>query len=469
MLEHCPQNFEAVQRTPPKARAIPTHRELPGNSDNWKNGVTNVAVPGGVLRSTASPQVLHEEGFGSDAPADGLLNHDCLAGKEGGSIGIKNMPSAQMAPTLDGVTEFSQDGHQQPAKAIGPDNVLKEAETRGDIFEDLTSFEVLKTVSANVSGAVMAVPRAILTAVLRAYYLSQAIRRDDICVLDDDAHAYYDYAYYDSLCVGRGNQIPRWVPGSVLTFYVDSPSFPTIDYAAHATTSIVIAAAKWNNLCGGNVPKFEQVHEISAAVFQLKYADKPFNGNAAFAHAFCPGASPTVSVYASSFQNKYRDSLVNIFCHELGHVLGARHEFAPEDEHERKLPSMVLGERNSASVMNNPDHPSKLEIRESDVSGMKEFYDLKDSYYNGSLIVDHDPTLGSKSSASVDETAGSRLASPKRVRSLGIVTTKMTMTMLISVTLVLGVIAMGTRIVFWIGYMNLEPISPVLFPSQHKH
>lgn len=67
-----------------------------------------------------------------------------------------------------------------------------------------------------------------------------------------------------------------------------------------------------------------------------------------------------------AFEQKYIGSLFNIFCHELGHILGLRHEFADTHPSERQLASVPFGERNPLSVINYFNHPREFWIQGSD-------------------------------------------------------------------------------------------------------
>jgi hypothetical protein len=298
--------------------------------------------------------------------------------------------------------------HPQPAKLVAKEPVRNADESHGVNAEEPTSFGSLQPSLEDASGHAETIMPALNTDHFveaeedpTPHVQNQDVGSVNGCITDDWANADSDH-----LCIGRDNKIQRWVPGSYLTFFVDSSSFRSMNDATHVATSVVAAAKQWNEL-GGKVPYFGQVDKISAAVFRIRYTDKPEvdNGKTYFAKAFLPGDTPTVYVYKSSFENDYRDYLENIFCHELGHILGARHGFAPEKE----PPCQVLGDRHLDSVMNYPNHPSKLAIHASDARDMKRLYELTDAQYNGYPIEDYpakmlDPsTTGTKDTERMDE------------------------------------------------------------------
>jgi hypothetical protein len=76
-----------------------------------------------------------------------------------------------------------------------------------------------------------------------------------------------------------------------------------------------------------------------------------------------------VYVYQKAFETGYINYLKNILTHELGHVLGLRHEFAPEKE--PGTGAIVWGPRNPLSVMSYTFPP---QIQPSDRVYTKTFY-----------------------------------------------------------------------------------------------
>ena len=68
--------------------------------------------------------------------------------------------------------------------------------------------------------------------------------------------------------------------------------------------------------------------------------------------------------------------MVNIFCHEVGHILGLRHEFAAIRE--ATEPSVQWGPGNPESVMDYCRNPLEMAVHELDVT-------LITALYNSSL------------------------------------------------------------------------------------
>lgn len=79
------------------------------------------------------------------------------------------------------------------------------------------------------------------------------------------------------------------------------------------------------------------------------------------ASAYPPNDAPlnSVFVYQRAFQPDYKGVMKNVFLHELGHVLGLRHEFALEKE--TQLPAAQWGTKNplvSHGIQPRPNHPA---------------------------------------------------------------------------------------------------------------
>ncbi|PTB37866.1 hypothetical protein M441DRAFT_50275 [Trichoderma asperellum CBS 433.97] len=78
--------------------------------------------------------------------------------------------------------------------------------------------------------------------------------------------------------------------------------------------------------------------------------------------------------------------------YELGHILGLRHEFAPEKE--KYLPSVRIGSESRQSIMNYFDDLSKFQVGEQESKELAAFYAHGQAKYEGLLvIVDITPPL----------------------------------------------------------------------------
>lgn len=165
-------------------------------------------------------------------------------------------------------------------------------------------------------------------------------------------------------------------------------SFLSQELAAHASKCLEEAARQWNR---GNVGvQFQKVADGEKAVFQLEYSIIDEGNRTRLAHAFMPGPQWSLQkfwVYKLAFNKDCCSSMTNIFCHELGHILGLRHEFSLEREN--TCSSVQWGPRNSLSIMS---HYSKsLHMEETDISELKRFYEFRGKEYKDFDIIDLDP------------------------------------------------------------------------------
>ncbi|KAL4746979.1 hypothetical protein BDW72DRAFT_183813 [Aspergillus terricola var. indicus] len=171
-----------------------------------------------------------------------------------------------------------------------------------------------------------------------------------------------------ALQAGFGGALLRWArdPPQTVNYAAFSNGYPRPGLALVAANALRDAADEWNKLDLG--VKFKWVEKIEQASFVLSYAGNQGN---VLAEAFFPNENDLscLNVYSAAFQPGTVQYLKNIFLHELGHVLGFRHEFAPELEKEEE--SVQLGPRNPLSVMGYEFPP---QIQTTDKESAKAFY-----------------------------------------------------------------------------------------------
>lgn len=196
-----------------------------------------------------------------------------------------------------------------------------------------------------------------------------------------------------SLRVGHGNVIHRWKKGSILTAYVNACSFPSEHHLLKAIEALKLGMEAWNTLNLG--VSFKIVEDINSAVFQLVYKYDTARGEGkTYAMSFLPGFSSknrTLVVFSKVFETQNIDFIANIFYHELGHILGLRHERAHELVDERRISSVQFGPANPKSVMNNDFDDGRLHlivIHSLDKLWVQKFYAYDEPSFAGSLIVD---------------------------------------------------------------------------------
>jgi len=137
------------------------------------------------------------------------------------------------------------------------------------------------------------------------------------------------------LGITREGKKLRWKPGLVLTFYVAKESFPTQDAYLTARESVRTAVEDWMAVCG---VQFQYLPQLDAdpearpgsAIFSVMHYD---SGGRFIASAFFPDDPPErriVLIDPSFYGNTGFDN-VGVLRHELGHVLGFRHEHIRSD------------------------------------------------------------------------------------------------------------------------------------------
>jgi hypothetical protein len=189
----------------------------------------------------------------------------------------------------------------------------------------------------------------------------------------------------DDLVLGYGTIVPRWdvkqAGGRKLEYYVQVESFPSADKAKIAADTFQKAANSWNELDIGIV--ISKTTDQSSANFYLVYKVNTQANINTLASAFFPHEiDQDVIVYKRSFDADGLAILKNIFQHEIGHILGLRHEFAITGDPDKGLRPEDAGpvqflENNYNSIMSY-NFPPK--IQDSDREQVSKFYELPNGF-----------------------------------------------------------------------------------------
>ncbi|KAH6962575.1 hypothetical protein BKA56DRAFT_679366 [Ilyonectria sp. MPI-CAGE-AT-0026] len=176
--------------------------------------------------------------------------------------------------------------------------------------------------------------------------------------------------------VGLDKECPRWDPGSVVKWAAWRQGFKSQEDADLAALHLATATEQWNKANVGVT--FEWVPLAEDATFVLCHGGAK---GGVLASAFFPNANDLnyLYVYTAAFQQPYKNNMWQIFTHELGHVLGLRHEFAVDGIRDRGIApeefgAVQLGRRDELSVMNYRDELP--ELQRSDIKSTKLFYSL---------------------------------------------------------------------------------------------
>ncbi|KAL6701277.1 hypothetical protein J3F84DRAFT_399050 [Trichoderma pleuroticola] len=198
--------------------------------------------------------------------------------------------------------------------------------------------------------------------------------------------------------VGWDSQILRWRKGSELTYLICEESFPSKDSAMAAKDGMKAAIARWK----GEGASFKEVKRYEPAAFAVVYEHRQRSDY--LAYAFFPRAEPgELLLYPRIFAGDNGKYLANILSHEIGHVLGLRHEFAHKKEVD--VPSVRFGSEDPQSVMEYHEDLSKLQVTKKDLQGLKEVYAYDQPVYKGMPVIDVSPkpdTFSERSSANYE-------------------------------------------------------------------
>ncbi|KAH7025219.1 uncharacterized protein B0I36DRAFT_332742 [Microdochium trichocladiopsis] len=180
--------------------------------------------------------------------------------------------------------------------------------------------------------------------------------------------------------LGWGGSIPRWQRGEEVRFAALRRGYPTSNHATFAAYKLNEAAKMWNDAKVGVT--FKWVDELEKAAFVLAYGG---DQGGVLAKAFFPNSNDlnTLFVYQKAFDTAISPYQTNIFLHELGHVLGLRHEFAAQEGG-----AVAFGSANPRSVMSYTFPPN---IRDSDKKDTQDFYNYEEETLRGLQIVDFIP------------------------------------------------------------------------------
>ncbi|KAK4164410.1 hypothetical protein QBC43DRAFT_289008 [Cladorrhinum sp. PSN259] len=194
------------------------------------------------------------------------------------------------------------------------------------------------------------------------------------------------------LMVGIMTLIPRWAKPANLLYYVVKDGFSEDDFT-HTAKSFQEAADEWNDLDFG--VNISATTNRAQANFLVKYFEPEEADDLTLASAFFPNKVGDVLVYRTTLvEPECRKVLRNTFLHEIGHILGLRHEFANEDDPEkpgkkRESLAHLFGSVNPHSVMSYDDVNN---INELDKEDVKAFYQLANgSKINGARVTDYLP------------------------------------------------------------------------------
>ncbi|KAJ8129988.1 hypothetical protein O1611_g3643 [Lasiodiplodia mahajangana] len=211
----------------------------------------------------------------------------------------------------------------------------------------------------------------------------------DYCITQQQAKA------VARIQVGRHSCITRWARGSKLKYSVNKSSFASGSLAILVENSATVATSMWQ----GIGVTFEPVPSNSPATFQIQYRDLPSDRESdVYAESFFPQDGANILfVYELALKEDNIAFLANVLAHELGHVLGLRHEFASDicerTGRTRESRCVRWGAENENSIMNKYADLRDYVVQPQDLDELQSFYDYTGATYGNMVIRDFEPQL----------------------------------------------------------------------------
>ncbi|KAI0109206.1 hypothetical protein GGR51DRAFT_513059 [Nemania sp. FL0031] len=214
----------------------------------------------------------------------------------------------------------------------------------------------------------------------------------------DHYHCVTQEGFNDPAClqVGYGGCLPGWVNGSTVYFVVCDESFKDPSLAKRVRDEPLRAINMW----GGIGVTFKEARREEKATFQIKYEDSlPGSTRKVYACSFFPQTTPgTLFVFGLALETANIGYLANILAHEIGHILGLRHEFAADavwkgSSATREPGSVLWGKENDSSVMNYFPDLKQYSVQDHDRQELRDFYVCTEKKHKGLEFKNFEPGL----------------------------------------------------------------------------